>query len=35
MYRSGEIVLPELERNINEGLSRYEMYLQQWGWNMP
>jgi tetratricopeptide (TPR) repeat protein len=34
MYRSGDIVLPTLERHINDGLSRYEMYLQQWGWNM-
>ena len=34
MYRSGDIVLPALERHINDGLSRYEMYLQQWGWNM-
>lgn len=34
MLKSGNIVVPTLERHINDGLNFYEMKLQQWGWNV-
>ena len=34
MYQSGNIMLPQLEREINEGLAFYEMKMEQWGWNV-
>ena len=34
MHQSGNIVIPQLEREINDGLSFYEMKLDQWGWNV-
>jgi hypothetical protein len=34
MYKSGNIVVPQLEREINEGMAFYEMKLQQWGWDV-
>ena len=34
MYKSGNIVVPQLEKEINEGMAFYEMKLEQWGWNV-
>jgi hypothetical protein len=34
MYKSGNIVVPSLEREINSGMAFYEMKLEQWGWNV-
>ena len=33
MYKSGNIVLPQLEPLIVNQMSRYEGQLMQWGWN--
>lgn len=34
MYKSGNIVVPQLEKEINEGMAFYEMKLQTWGWDV-
>jgi uncharacterized protein HemY len=34
MHQSGNIEVPRLEKEINDGLAFYEMKMEQWGWNV-